>query len=167
MKLKLMLAVTALLLCLSSVAAHADSLNLTLTNPVQSIYGDVGGTLTFQATVSTPDTNTGTVYLNFDNFSSTFALDDTGFLVGFPLSLGPNMSFTGDLFTLTVPANSALGTYVGSFSILGGGDSGALDTLATANFTVNVVPEPSSMILLVTGVAGGLTRFRKYFGQKS
>ena len=46
--------------------ASADTITLTLTNPVQSGVG--GSTLSFDATVTAPGTNLGTVYLNGDNF---------------------------------------------------------------------------------------------------
>src|SRR3954465_14027949 len=160
MKLKTMLAVATLLLMigLSSAAAYADTLNFTLTNPVQSVYKGLGGTLTFEATVFNPTSST--VFLNGDDFSlAGFGVDDSGFWNNFPLSLGAGASFTGNLFKVTVPASASLGTYVGSFTLLGGADDLAGNTLATASFAVNVVPEPSSIMLLISGVAG-LARFR-------
>jgi hypothetical protein len=161
MKLKMTLAVAALLIIgLSSVAAYADTLNFTLTNPVQNM-GTSGGLLTFAATVSAPSTNGAAVFLNGDSFNSPspITLDDSDFLLGFPLSLAPGASFTGDLFVLTVPANIPLGIYVGDFTLQGGANGGSSDNLGTVAFTVNEVPEPSSIVLLLTGVAG-LARFK-------
>ncbi len=162
----MMLAVAALLtICLSSVAAYADTLTFTLTDPNQSVNRFSGGTLTFAATVTAPSSNSGAVFLNGDDFSlAGFTVNDDGFFNNFPLSLAPGGTFTGDLFTVTVPANTLAGLYAGSFTLLGGANSGANNVLGTASFSINAVPEPSSMILLVTGVAGGLTRFRKNFG---
>jgi hypothetical protein len=163
----MMLAVAALLtICLSSVAAYADTLTFTLTDPNQSVNRFSGGTLTFAATVTAPSSNSGAVFLNSDLFSlaGSFAVNDDGFFNNFPLSLAPGGTFTGDLFTVTVPANTLAGLYAGSFTLLGGPNGGSSNVLGTANFSINAVPEPSSMILLVTGVAGGLTRFRKNFG---
>jgi len=159
MKLKTMLAVATLLLMigLSSAVAYADTLNFTLTHPSQSLYVGSGGTLTFEATVFNPTSST--VFLNGDTYDAAgFTLDDSGFF-GFPLSLAAGTGFTGNLFTVTVPASASLGTYVGSFTLLGGADANASNPLGTATFAVNVVPEPSSIMLLISGVAG-LAGFR-------
>src|SRR6476661_7814540 len=99
----MMLAVAALLtICLSSVAAYADTLTFTLTDPNQSINRFTGGTLTFAATVSAPASNSGAVFLNGDTVSAGgpfFTLDDSDFFANFPLFLAPGDSFTDKLFT--------------------------------------------------------------------
>jgi hypothetical protein len=136
--------------------AFADTLNLTLSNPIQT--GTPNGTLTFDATTSAPLSNTGTIYLNGDSFNLSLAgatIDDTGFF-NFPLSLDPGDTFTGTLFTVSLPASFAPGTYNGFFEILGGTDPAAFDTLATVNFQVTTptaVPEPDAWLLLATGLA--------------
>jgi hypothetical protein len=155
MKLKLTLAVTALLLTIGlSSAAYADSVSFTLTNPSQNIAAP--GTLTYDATVSAPIGNSGAVFLNSDSFNlgAPLTLDDTDFFVNFPFFLNPGDSFTGDLFTVFVPSGTAVGAYTGSFTILGGADGGAATQLGTVNFTTNVTPEPSSFLLLGSGLAG-------------
>ena len=58
MKLKMTLAVALLTMGLSSAAAHADSVTFTLTNPQQYASGSLGGTVTYDATVTD---NTGAV----------------------------------------------------------------------------------------------------------
>jgi hypothetical protein len=137
----------------------ADTINLSLSNPVQS--GAPGSTLSFTATVSAPVTNGATVYLNADSFNvdSPLTLNDDGFFLGFPLSLDAGDSFTGLLFTVTIPSDALAGLYNGSFEIMGGADGGAGDSLGTVAFLVNAespVPEPGSFLLLGTGLAGGL-----------
>jgi hypothetical protein len=144
------------------VAAHADTINLTLTNPTQT--GSAGATLTFAATVSASASNSGAVSLGSDTFTIpssspfTFAdIDDSSYLLNFPLSLNPGDSFTGTLFTLTLPGVIAPGVYGNNFVILDLFDEAGLETFATQQFIVNVpgqspVPEPGTWVLLGTGV---------------
>src|SRR5207237_10923042 len=93
---------------------------------------------------------------------------DDGFLLGFLLSVDPVESFSGLLFTITLPSDINAGQYLGSFAILGGAEGGALDELATVNFTVNAtdgtgeVSEPDSLMLLATGLAGMMLRVKRW-----
>lgn len=167
MKRLILAVVTLITLSLSSLAARADALTFTLTEPLQKIWA-TGGILEFEATVFAPLTNLDSVYLNGDayNIAGALTLDDSGFLLDFPLALAPGESFTGILFTVTVPSDISNGMYSNTFSILGGG-LGAQDTLATVGFNVSVVPEPSSISLLAAAALVGLIRFRKNGGRWS
>ena len=152
---------------LLSTQAQADTLTLTLDNPTQSgAPGDL--LLSFTATVITPGTNTGTIFLNSDSFNldSPLTLDDSAFVNNFPLFIDPGTSFNGLLFTVSIPDGTPAGPYLGSFSILGGPDGDTLNTLDTANFEVDVaspsaVPEPGTFLLLVTGLSGVTTVVRR------
>lgn len=149
---------------LFSAQAHADTLNLLLTDPTQS--GLPGDTLSFTATVSAPGTNTGTIFLNEDAFNadSPLVIDDTGFQTNFPFTLDPGQTYPGPsddglLFTVFIPAGTADAIYTGYFSILGGPDGDTFNTLDTATFQVDVaspsaVPEPATFLLLATGLSG-------------
>jgi hypothetical protein len=164
-----MFALFVLAATLLSPRTFADTINLNLNAPAQP--GTAGSTVSFVATVSAPGTNGGTVFLNGDSFnvSSPLILDDSGFFNNFPLSLDPGESFSETLFSIALPSNLAAGLYTGSFAILGGADGGALDTLGSVDFQVNVasapstVPEPESLMLLAAGLPGvALLVQRKY-----
>jgi hypothetical protein len=157
--------VTFGLLALSAPESRADSFLFTLSSPVQ-LVPDAGGTITFAATVTNTDP-TNSEYLNADssNVDSPLTLDDSDFFSNFPFSLGPGESFTGDLFTVSVPGGLTPGLYTGSFEILGGTDPNDFtDTLGTASFNVNVTPEPSSLLLLFTGACAGAMALRRKHG---
>ena len=152
---------TALTLSLFLLAAlvpvapvFADTVNLNLTAPVQG--GAPNSTLTFDATISAPQTNGTPIFLNSDSFGLNIpgsTIDDSGFLTNFPLSLSPGEDFTGTLFTVSLPSNLGPGVYNGFFEIFGGA-AGAADPLATVDFQINAsspVPEPGTWILLATG----------------
>lgn len=148
-----------------SVPAMADTLTLTLLNPVQTIAA--GKTAEFDATVTAAAGNTAEIFLNGDSFnvSSPFTLNDNSFFDTFPLSLAPGKSFTGALFTLTNPLPGT-GAYSGVFTLLGGANGSSSSSLATAAFSgpANAAtPEPSSLLLLATGASTLLAVGRQRF----
>jgi hypothetical protein len=149
----LSLSLFLLAMFLPAAPAWADSITLVLSQPTQT--GAPGSTLIFDATVSAPLANSATVFLNFDNFGDNIpgsTIDDSGFLINFPLSLNPGGNFTATLFSVALPLGVAPGSYTGFFEIFGGSNADAGNPLATANFQINATPEPGTWVLLATGL---------------
>jgi hypothetical protein len=146
---------------LAGTTASADSLTITLTTPFQSgIVGTVD-VFAFDATV-TNDT-AQTVYLNGDDYSvdAPLTIDDSPFNDSYPLSLGPGDSYAGLLFNVDVPPGTPQGLYAGNFEIIGGGPTDDTDVAGAANFNVQITPEPSSLLLMASGLAGLAATMRR------
>jgi hypothetical protein len=167
---KLILAFPTLGLLMAVLVATPSSasviqLNFSLAHPVQ--FAAPGGpALSFVGTLTAPLSNTGDVYLNADtsNADGPLVLDDGPFF-STPPSLSPGQSFTGVIFTVTLPATAVSGTtYNGYFEIDGGADGGAGDFLASATFAVTATPEPGTAILLLLGFLALALAFRRKRG---
>jgi len=175
----LMLSLAAVGMLLAGVAVRADTLTLTLDAPALSQNASGDNVFTFFGTISytgADNTNDGgaTENLSGDNIYVDFpaTLDDTPYNTdsNVPLSLSPGGT-SGDveLFTVTTPSyiQGSSNIYNGYFEITGGPSSSADDQLTTqaeGSFTVQVTPEPTSWLLVATGLAGMAATLRRRRG---
>jgi len=155
----LSLTVSGLLFCAST--AKADTFTFSIDPSTQSAMD--GDTITFSGTVSLSGDATDPVYLSGDSITWNgvgLASDDSDFWGNFPSSLDPGGTFTGELFTVTVDPGTPDGSYTGTFELQGGAEEGAQGVLGAPGFEVDVTspsavtPEPSSLVLLASGLAG-------------
>ncbi len=146
--------------------AKAGTFSFTIDSSLR--YAVAGETLAFDAGVANLDP-AATVWLNSAEITSLddppLTADTTPFYLNFPIYLTPagdtGDTYDGEMFDVTVLLGTAPGVYVGEMAVLGGSDGSASDTLGSAPFTVdvtsgvgNITPEPSSLPLLATGLAG-------------
>src|ERR1017187_7353546 len=144
----------AVVLCPARLA-HADLLAFNLTPA--TLTSAPGGTVEFTGTLNNPGTTD--VFLNGDVNSLPYTkltVDDSPFFIFSQLFLMPGQTYTGPFFDVTVDAAAVPGSYSGSFTIQGGADANAFDSVASENFTVTVskvnapVPEPVGVVLLAS-----------------
>lgn len=153
------------LLVLLAAMSHAATVNVNLDSAPLS--GAPGTALTFTGTLM--NTTSSTVFLNAAgiNLAGFSPLnEDTGpFFTNAPLFLAGGASTpTIGLFAINIPNPFAAGQYQGTFTVLGGADGNAQNTLGSSNFTVQVtngptVPEPGSEVLFTLGIAGLVGRW--------
>jgi hypothetical protein len=151
-----LLSLTIVGLLLAATAANADPLSLTFT-PAASQSGEDGETLTFDVTAInnslTDVVNFNSDSLNINPVGNDLAPNDE-FFANAPFFLNPGDSSEYEAFTVFIPDGTPAGLYTGSYVILGGPTDSDFDEVGSADFDIQVTPEPSSLLLLLTGMAG-------------
>ena len=164
------------IICLAALAAFSHAgVNFNLSNATQSVAAPGSGfvLVTFSGTITTSGgfaptdfvvelPNNGTDTLVFDSFNTN--------LVNYVVAGVANTSYTGDLFSLRVASTDSMGVYdqgdtPSGFSIFSEAIAHAakngVDAADNEFYSVEVVPEPTSLALLGMGGAALLVRRRR------
>ena len=159
---------TLAFLAILPAAVKADPITLTL-DPTHSVAQ--GSSVTYFGSLSNgglPGRFINAVSLTYTG-PAGITFNDSAFFTNVPAFLGSGattgvVSFFDVFADLLIPP----GSYTGSFSVLGGVDDQDQNILATQEFTIvvtpggqNPVPEPASMLLLASGLAGAAALRRR------
>jgi hypothetical protein len=158
---KIQIASIAMLLLAGSVA-RADII-ITLDAAAQT--GSPGDTLIFSGTLF--NSSSDTIFLNGADLNlagNSFTPDFSDpFIANVPVSLDPGQGTSDiELFEVVLndPFTDPFTSYDGDYALSGGADPSAQGLLTSADFTItaenrsSAVPEPSSLVLLATALAG-------------
>lgn len=154
------LSLTIAAFLVAGTAVKADPLSITFT-PQSTQDGAGGDTLTFDVDVTNLSAsevvNFNSDDLNINQPGSDLVTNDE-FFANAPFVLNPGDPTSGyEAFTVFISPGTPSGPYYGTYVILGGPTPSDSGEVGSATFEVDVtgvVPEPSSLVLLMSGLAG-------------
>jgi len=153
------LSLTIAAFLVAGTAAKADPLSITFT-PQSTQDGAGGDTLAFDVDVTNISTsevvNFNSDALNITQPGSDLVTNDE-FFANAPYVLNPGDPSEYEAFTVFISPGTPSGPYYGTYVILGGPTPSDFGEVGSATFEVDVasvVPEPSSLLLLLSGMAG-------------
>ena len=150
------------IICCCRVDTYADPLVLTLSNPVQTVTP--GQTVILFASVANNSNSPQTIGLvGIDVHSNVVDISSSPAISNFFLVTIAGGSMLGPLpfATVGIPAGLTEGTIITGQILIGNFE---LSDIENANYTITVaIPEPATLLLLGTGVAGlvGAVRRRR------